>query len=103
MAGSGTVDPEDAEPWAEDPAAGRFVLGRVRFLAESCFLRGRKFNEGLSLVRFELVWLCMMEPDVKLVAKLIVGSAPEADSSPGSSSSRECRRAGSSLTASDVA
>jgi hypothetical protein len=61
----------------EDPAARREVLWRVRLLAESCFLCGCVFDGGLwdALFRFVL-WLCALKLDVKLVAKLMAGSAP---------------------------
>lgn len=74
----------------EDPAGRRDALWRVRLLAESCFLCGWAFDGGLwdALFRFRLLWLSALKLDVKLVAKLMVGSAPaDVDSWLGCSSS----------------
>ena len=90
----------------EGPVARRDALWRV-FLAKPCFLYGWEFDGGLwdALGHFELVWL-RLKLDVKLVAKLMAGSAPrDADSWLGSSSSahRYCGRAGSSSTSPNAA
>lgn len=62
----------------DNPAVRQDALWRVRLLAEPCFLCGWAFDGGLwgALFRFELVCLCALKLDMKLVSKLMAGSGP---------------------------